>query len=210
MRRILFYGDSNTYGYDPVGYFGGRYDENTRWVDVLAKDVCAEWEVFSDGQNGRQIPRHTADYGFVARAINSHAPLSVFAVMLGSNDLFSMIPHETESNAERVAVRMEHFLTEVEKMPAVVSDNTKILLIAPPKMLFTEDFFFGGMPEEEDGVAELSRAYQRIAGAHGYFFADAAVWDLTLSHDGVHLAAKGHLTLAEKMAGVLRNLPDAP
>ena len=32
MRRILCFGDSNTYGYDPRG---GRYDENTRWTKRL-------------------------------------------------------------------------------------------------------------------------------------------------------------------------------
>lgn len=210
MRRILFFGDSNTYGYDPTGFFGGRYDESVRWVDTLAREVGDTWEVLADGQNGRQIPRHVADFGHAARAISMYAPLSVFAVMLGTNDLFSMIPHEGESNAERVAARMEHFLTEMEKTPAVQTDHTKILLIAPPAMLFTEEFFFGGIPGEEDATSELSYAYHEIAKRHGYFFADAAAWDLTLSHDGVHLAAEGHRALGREMAAVLRNLPVVP
>ena len=33
---IICFGDSNTYGYDPRGYFGGRYDADCRWVDILA------------------------------------------------------------------------------------------------------------------------------------------------------------------------------
>ena len=54
MRRILCFGDSNTYGYDPRG---GRYDENTRWTKrldallgdgwtVVTKDhsLSAQWE----------------------------------------------------------------------------------------------------------------------------------------------------------------------
>ena len=28
-KRIICFGDSNTWGYDPVS--GSRYDENTRW-----------------------------------------------------------------------------------------------------------------------------------------------------------------------------------
>ena len=210
MRRVLFYGDSNTYGYDPTGFFGGRFDEKTRWADVLSRELDGEWEVYADGQNGRRIPNHTADLGFAARAITSHAPLSVFAVMLGTNDLFSMIPHEGESNAERVAKRMEDFLVQAEQLPVMQTFHTKILLIAPPAMLFTEEFFFGGMPGEEDATTELSRAYKDIATRHQYFFADAAAWNLALSHDGVHLDAKGHLALAEEMAAVLRNLPTEP
>ncbi len=37
--RILCFGDSNTYGYDPRGYFGGRYDAGDRWVDLLAEKL---------------------------------------------------------------------------------------------------------------------------------------------------------------------------
>ena len=34
--RILCFGDSNTYGYDPRGFFGDRYGAGDRWVDLLA------------------------------------------------------------------------------------------------------------------------------------------------------------------------------
>ena len=46
--NVLCFGDSNTYGYDPRGYFGGRYDAGSRWVDLLAlNDVEADgWLVF--------------------------------------------------------------------------------------------------------------------------------------------------------------------
>ena len=33
--RMLCYGDSNTYGYDPRGFFGDRYPKESRWVDIL-------------------------------------------------------------------------------------------------------------------------------------------------------------------------------
>ncbi len=36
MKNVLCFGDSNTYGYDPRSYFGGRYDADSRWVDILA------------------------------------------------------------------------------------------------------------------------------------------------------------------------------
>ena len=33
--NVICFGDSNTYGYDPRGYFGGRYGADCRWVDIL-------------------------------------------------------------------------------------------------------------------------------------------------------------------------------
>ena len=52
--NVICFGDSNTYGYDPRGYFGGRYDAGSRWVDILAEETG--WTVCNIGQNGREIP----------------------------------------------------------------------------------------------------------------------------------------------------------
>ena len=209
LRRILFYGDSNTYGYDPYTLLGGRYHETVRWTDVLAGRLKDTWEVFADGQNGRQIPRHTADYGYAIRAINMHGPLSVFAVMLGSNDIFSMVPREDETRADRVTGRMGDFLREVEKSPAVQSDATRILLIAPPKMRITPNFFFGVMPEEEgDPMTALALSYRQLAKERGYLFVDASAQDIDLSPDGVHLSPKGHGEMAAYLEQFLRDLPE--
>ena len=52
-KQILFYGDSNTYGYDPRGFFGGRYAPENRWTDILAKELRNMWDVYAEGRNGR-------------------------------------------------------------------------------------------------------------------------------------------------------------
>ena len=49
--NVICFGDSNTYGYDPRGYFGGRYDTDCRWVDILAAETG--WDISNMGQNGR-------------------------------------------------------------------------------------------------------------------------------------------------------------
>lgn len=52
--NVICFGDSNTYGYDPRGYFGGRYGADCRWVDILAAETG--WTISNMGQNGREIP----------------------------------------------------------------------------------------------------------------------------------------------------------
>ena len=74
--NIICFGDSNTYGYDPRGYFGGRYDTDCRWVDILAAETG--WAVCNIGQNGREIPS-------AAPAFPDDTDLLI--VMLGTNDL---------------------------------------------------------------------------------------------------------------------------
>ena len=46
--NVICFGDSNTYGYDPRGYFGGRYDGDNRWVDILAAETG--WTVYNMGR----------------------------------------------------------------------------------------------------------------------------------------------------------------
>ena len=50
-KRILIYGDSNTYGFDPDTF--GRFDENTRWTKVCQKLLGDEYEIIEEGMCGR-------------------------------------------------------------------------------------------------------------------------------------------------------------
>ena len=35
----VFYGDSNTYGYDPRSMMGDRYPQDVRWTGILQKET---------------------------------------------------------------------------------------------------------------------------------------------------------------------------
>lgn len=70
--NIIRFGDSNTYGYDPRGDFGWRYDADSRWVDILAAE--SGWTVYNMGQNGREISAAAPPFPVVllAPSRNSH------------------------------------------------------------------------------------------------------------------------------------------
>lgn len=103
--HVICYGDSNTWGYDPRGFFGGRYDEP--WPSLLP------WKTENLGENGREIP---------AFPVTFPENTDLLIVMLGTNDLLQ------GSGAEAAAKRMESFLPGISWKPE------KILLIAPPPM----------------------------------------------------------------------------
>ena len=50
MKRILCFGDSNTYGTRPNG---GRFDENTRWPMRLNELLGPDYAVIEEGFGGR-------------------------------------------------------------------------------------------------------------------------------------------------------------
>ena len=41
--KLLCFGDSNTYGYDPRSYLGDRYPSSIRWVDKLAFQIINKY-----------------------------------------------------------------------------------------------------------------------------------------------------------------------
>ena len=181
--RILCFGDSNTYGYDPRGFFGDRYGAGDRWADLLAKQTGHE--CINAGANGREIPRKP----YALRLLTEHAPVDVFLVMLGTNDLLQ------GATATEAAARMENFLTPL------LPHSKHILLVAPPPMKR------GAWVPTDVLVAEsihLAEEYMLLAEKLKITFVDTRHWNIELTFDGVHFAEEGHHTFAENLRKELR------
>ena len=177
--RMLCYGDSNTYGYDPRGFFGDRYPAECRWVDILAQKL--KWEIQNEGQNGREIPSRPFQYQRAGELLTPNPP-DIFAIMLGTNDLLR------GDSAEVNCSRMEAFLRYLQ------SKCGRLLLIAPPPMKR------GEWVTEESLIAEsvkLAEAYQALSQKLGIAFVNAGQWNVELTFDGVHFTEAGHRAFAE-------------
>jgi len=176
--KSICFGDSNTYGYDPRGYFGGRYDADNRWVDILATETG--WTVCNIGQNGREIP---------AAAPVFPKDTDLLIVMLGTNDLLQ------GCSPEYAAGKLERFLSEI------TLSQDKLLLIAPPPMAPGE-----WVPSQQliDASKTFARCCQELAERMGIRFADAGKWDIPLAYDGVHFTEQGHKAFAARLLEELR------
>lgn len=174
---VICFGDSNTYGYDPRGYFGGRYDADSRWVDILAAETG--WTVYNMGQNGREIPSAAPAFP---------ADTDLLIIMLGTNNLLQ------GCSPEQTAERLHQFLSGIHL------DRSKILLIAPPPLTLG-----AWVPSAKliDDSRTFARLCQPLAERMGIRFADAGKWDIPLAYDGVHFTEQGHKAFA---AGLLEEL----
>ena len=174
--NVICFGDSNTYGYDPRGYFGGRYGADCRWVDILAAETG--WTISNMGQNGREIP-------VAAPAFPVDTDLLI--VMLGTNDLLQ------GRSPEQAAERLERFLSGISL------DRSKTMLIAPPPMAMGE---WVPSPQLIEDSRTYARLYQALAEWLGIRFADAG--DIPLAYDGVHFTEQGHKNFAAGLLEELR------
>ena len=140
--RILCFGDSNTYGYDPRGFFGDRYGAEDRWVDLLAKQTGHE--IINAGANGREIPRNP----YALRLLTEHAPVDIFLVMLGTNDLLQGISaKETATQMEDFALVQRLFFKYQENYWCVKLAEILLGLVLIPVLFYTYNGVFGKSPD---------------------------------------------------------------
>lgn len=173
---ILCYGDSNTFGYDPRGFLGGRYDHP--WPELLGE--LTGCSVRNSGSCGREIPRCGVFFP---------EKVDLLILMLGTNDLLQ------GATAEEAGERMRSFLSGL--------CCKKVLLIAPPPMR-TGEWVTGEVLLRES--RNLRRVYRQLAGERGIRFLDAADWEIPMAYDGVHFTEEGHRRFAQRLKEALEEL----
>lgn len=197
VRRLLCFGDSNTYGYDPRSYLGGRYAADIRWTGIL--NALPGWEVLNQGQNGREIPVRDGELEQMDHLLSQSGPVDAMTVMLGGNDL---LQHPSLS-AEAVAERMECLLERILTHPVFHENPKGLLLLAPPPMVPGAWVTEGRLTAES---ARLGTCYGALAQRLGISFADSGQWNVALTFDGVHFSETGHRIFARKLRAVLADL----
>ena len=180
-KQIVCIGDSNTWGYDPRGFGGGRYPAAVRWTAQL--DSLPQWVIHNLGENGREIPHSAFALRLLGQQLEALAPLDGMCLMLGSNDLLC------GASPAAAAARMEDLLDPLGAY------GVPLLLIAPPP------FCPGTWVAEEQlthSSARLAGLYRTLAQDKAIAFADAGAWDIPLAFDGVHFTEEGHRRFAEQ------------
>ena len=170
---VICYGDSNTYGYDPRSFLGGRFD--TPWPEGLAE--LTGWKVVNRGSCGQRIPIHPPELWPDADLI---------LVMLGTNDLLS------GDMPDLIGTRMAQFLSELPL--------EKLLLLAPPGLNRGEWVCDDDLIRRS---RDLAGEYRKVANRLGIRFLDTGEWGLALCFDGVHLTEAAHDQFARKLTHIL-------
>lgn len=206
--KIVCFGDSNTYGFDPRLGSSGRYDSDERWTGIL--DEIEGFSVVNEGLNGRCIPDSRSGFESLTSVLKKNQDADVFAILLGTNDLF-MIRNIT---AERIADRMRGVFQNVPALRDFARKEGKHILIVSPTRPSEHVLFYemAGIPSGQTKestaqvMARLPEAMKLCAGEFGADFVNAGEWDIPLSYDGIHFSEAGHRRFAEHMAEILEGL----
>lgn len=132
-KRILCFGDSLTWGFDP--YKKVRMADEDRWTGVLKRLLGEGYTVIEEGHNGRTIATDDPAEGeknglkYVIPCIESQSPLDLMIILLGANDL----KRKFQYTGMDIAGEMQIFLEKVQAHNRFrMEDSMKVLLISPP------------------------------------------------------------------------------
>lgn len=203
MKKILCFGDSNTYGYIPNN--GARYDKNTRWTGVLSLLSHGKFEIIEDGCNNRTAfaanpaGKIFTGYEILPELLTDDFDAVVLAI--GINDtqfLYNLSLIEIASGVEK--------LINIVKLK---SPQAKIILVAPS--ILTEDVLNGNFACLFDRTSieksrQLPLLYQKIAEKQNIEFLDLNSVAKTSSLDGLHYAPEQHLKIAQAIFTILSEL----
>lgn len=201
MKKILAFGDSNTWGFDPATF--DRYPEAIRWTGLLQKALGKDAQILEEGLCGRTtvfdfetIPG-TNGAAVLPDILKASEPLDAAIIMLGTNDCKSVF----KASPADIAAGMESCLKAL--FAYVAPEN--VLLISP---IFLEEAAFRFDCDEQSLAVSraLKQAYKALADKYGTAFLAASDVAVAGSSDGQHLTADGHRALYEAVLNALTSM----
>lgn len=204
MRTVLCFGDSNTHGQMPGKGPTDRYGPHQRWPGVMRQALGSSWLVIEEGLSGRTTVHedpiegpHKSGRRYLTPCIQSHAPLDLVILMLGTNDLkirYGQPPSE-------VAMGINVLVHDIRELTAGPNGSQpEIMIVAPPPMLadlHEWNSVFAGAPEKSQ---RLAIEFEMIADSLECHFFDAATVATCHPDDGFHLGEEAHKALGLALA----------
>lgn len=214
VATVVCFGDSNTWGYsiarasDPVP----RLPAEDRWVSVTARALGPGHVVIAEGLPGRTTVfddpmegEHLNGRRLLRACLETHKPVDVVVVVLGTNDLKSLYSASAWDIAQGAGK-----LLDVVAVSGCGSDSglPQALLVAPPPTRVT-----GLGPPFEDVLAGADSRSRRFDAEFSAVAADRGVAYLNAGEviesspiDGVHWSPQAHRAVGQAIAASVKGL----
>ncbi|WP_420547020.1 GDSL-type esterase/lipase family protein [Curvivirga sp.] len=217
--RILAYGDSNTWGWNPVaeGFPAGRHSDETRWAGILEDRLQGiltdhSVEVIVDGMVGRTTDINSAtavgaisgnDFNgktSLPASIARNSPIDLVVIMLGTNDMQAGRERPAELVA-KAAFDLADLARSVDKPTFSFYKAPKALVITPPALGDTSLTPLSGLfAAGEEPSKSLSTAFKAEASKRNEDVFIAGDVITTDGIDGIHLTENSHQILGKALS----------
>ena len=196
MKKILCFGDSNTWGYIPN--LGVRYDENTRWTSILQNLLGKNYEIVEAGCCNRTCfidnPDGIEQTGYKVLPKYLDNTFDIVILALGINDIQKFF------NPSLIDIKkgIENLINITKN----ICPRAKIIVISPARLSnsIKSDYFknqFDDISIEKS--THFSEIYKKTAEDNNCLFFD---WDKIVEVsplDGLHFSKESHYIIAHKL-----------
>ena len=207
--NVLCYGDSNTYGHIPIDC--GRYDKKTRWTGVLERLLGGQYNIIEEGFNGRTTVFDNPDepwkngLAYLRPCLNSHKPVDVVILMLGSNDLKTVF----HASAKDIADGVERLVCDIRNFTSSKQGFIPTIILMSPPVIgenICESPFNTSFDETAiERSKELPVWYEKVADKYGCIYVRTSDFIESSAEDSLHLTKEAHSKLANVLYDIISN-----
>ena len=203
MKKILCYGDSNTFGFNPSN--GLMFDKNIRWTDILQNNLINEFEVINEGFCDRTGFTDNPK-GFIFSA-QKHFPkilsdisfIDILILAIGTNDL----QFQYNITSETIKNGLEKLINTAK------AKSGKIIIIPPVKL--NEQILKGYFKCQFDQTSidkskHIDTIYKNTAKEFNCFYFDINEFTKPSDIDGLHYSEFSHNIIACKLTDFIHNI----
>lgn len=199
IKKILCYGNSNTWGCSPVD--GSRFGEDVRWPMIMVSSLGAEFRVIEDAKCGRTVLDLNSDpelngIAWIDSKIESYGPLFAAVVCLGINDIF-----------DSGEIPLPRILDGLKKISGIIKESHKKRGEPAPAIIMLTPVMPRTQPEEMNfyqlqlnKAAALIAEYTILAREMGFLCLDISGEIRVSDKDGSHLEPESHIKLGIAVA----------
>ncbi|MBR1908710.1 hypothetical protein IJ818_07220 [bacterium] len=204
MKTILCYGDSNTFGFNPLD--GSQYDEEARWSGILSENLSSIAKVIVDGLNNRTGFVNNPD-GFLY-STQRHFPkflskledsVDLIILSVGTNDL-----------QFKYDIKFSAVERGLENLINITQNKTDNVILIPPVIL-SDNILNGYFSKQFDETSiikskKVGKAYKKLAKVYNCKLFDINDFASPSEADGLHYDRAAHKLIAEKLTEFIKTL----
>lgn len=208
MKKILCYGDSNTYGFIPKTC--GRYNKSERWSGILS-ELLPDCEIIEEGMNNRtgffKNPEGLKQSGgeYLSVYLQNHKDIDICIISLGTND--SQIFYNLDENS------VHEGLQNIIKTIQEINLRTEIIIIPPVKIstyILKSGF---SMMFDKDSIKRNHSTlpiFEQVANESGCEYFDLNEIVTPSEIDGLHYTKESHKLIAQHLAEFIKTISVLP
>ncbi|MBD5403183.1 hypothetical protein HDR58_10385 [bacterium] len=200
MKKILCYGDSNTYGFIPENY--KRYEKDKRWSGILSNLLENEFTIIEEGMNNRtgffKNPQGLKQSGgeYLSIYLQNHRDIDLCILSVGTND--AQFFYNLDENI--IQNGMQNLINSIKD----VNKNTTILIIPPVKItpaILKSSFSMMFNQSSIEKIQNTFHIYKEVATQNNCLYLDLNEHVQPSEIDGLHYTEDSH----QKIAHILKD-----